>query len=84
MSMDISTASSAPGQLQTEYEELLNGPAGTPPAGIQPNFDKPPNLDTVINLCVSFNISSTSLAILIRIYTRSVILRSMGYDDCKC
>lgn len=70
-------------QLQEELKALLNGPAGAPPADKSPNFDNPPNLDTVVYLTTAICMSFTSLAILMRIYTRRILLRSVGYDDCE-
>ena len=78
----MSTNSSTAEQLQ--IEALLNGPASPPPAGTLPDFQKPAGLETVfwINLALSFALPS--LALFLRIYTRHFVLRSMGYDDCKC
>ena len=76
-------AASPISQQQKEHETLLNGPAGRPPAGIQPNFVDPANLDTVIYFTKAIALTVVTLAIFIRIYTRHILLRSMGYDDCK-
>ena len=67
-----------------EYQMLLNGPAGTPPAGVIPNFASPPNLHVCIDVTLSLCVIFASLACFIRMYTRMVLLRSVGYDDCKC
>lgn len=63
---------------------LLNGPAGTPPAGVTPNFDNPPNLNNTflvgtLVLCLSF----ATVAVLIRLYTKLFLIRSVAYEDCK-
>lgn len=71
-------------QLQEELEALLNGPAGTPPVGTQPTFSNPPNLDTISYLTTAMALALTTLAVFIRIYTRRVLLHSLGYDDCEC
>ena len=63
-------------------EAILNGPALTPPAGVQPNFDNPANLDTIIIMIETIVLTLTSLAVLIRIYTRHHLSHPMGYDDC--
>ena len=78
-----SDSSSMSEQLQRDLEALLNGPAGTPPAGIQPNFDQPANLNTVIYITNTITLILATLAVFIRIYTRHFLLRSMGYDDCE-
>ena len=66
-----------------ELEALLNGPAVKPPPGVLSNFDNPPNQDTVALTIGNLLIIFASLAVLIRIYTRRVLLRSVGCDDCK-
>ena len=75
--------SPTPEQLQVKLEARLNGPAGTPPFGVRPNFDNPPNRDVVLHTTTAVFLTFTSLAVLIRIYTRRVLIRSVGYDDCK-
>lgn len=80
--MQNQTVASTPIQLQQELEALLNGPAGTPPAGVQPNFDDPANLNTIIYITKTIALTLTTLAVLIRVYTRHVLIRSMGHDDC--
>lgn len=81
---EMATASSSSGQGQAQLEALLNGPAATPSPGILPNFDNPPNLNISIHLSAAICIPLASLAVLIRLYTKCFILRSIGYDDCKC
>ena len=63
---------------------LLNGPAGTPPVGVVPNFASPSNLHVYINLSLSLCFAFATLAFFTRMYTRIVLLRSVGYDDCRC
>ena len=65
-------------------EALLDGPAGQPPAGTLPDFQKPAGLETVLWVTIALSFALPSLAILLRIYTRYFVLRSIGYDDCKC
>ena len=81
--MAFHTSSSTSQQGQMEYEMLLNGPAGTPPAGVVPNFASPPNLHVYINLTLILCFILATLACFTRMYTRMVLLRSVGYDDCK-
>ena len=80
--MENNTAFGTPKQIQQELEALLNGPASTPPAGMQPKFDDPPNLNTIIYVTKTIALTLTTLAVFIRVYTRHVLIRSMGYDDC--
>ena len=70
------------GQLQ--METLLNGPAGPPPDDTLPDFQKSAGLKTVFEVTLFLCFTLPTLALLLRIYTRHFVLRSMGYDDCKC
>ena len=79
--MENQTAPSIP-EHQRVLDALLNGPAGTPPAGVQPNFDNPANLNTIIIIIKTIALTLTTLAVLIRIYTRQRLTHSIGYDDC--
>lgn len=81
-SMKNQTAASTSIQLQQELEALLNGPASAPPPGVQSNFDDPANLNTIIYITKRLALTLTTLAVFIRVYTRHVLIRSMGYDDC--
>lgn len=77
--MAASTEIPTPGQLQS----LLDGPAVTPPAVIISSLDNPPNIDTVCYLTFLLCVSFASLAVIIRIYTKLVLIRSVAYEDCK-
>lgn len=77
--MATSIATPTPGQLQT----LLDGPAVPPPAGIIPNLVHPPNIDTVCYLTFSLCVSFAGLAVIIRVYTKRVLIRSIAYEDCE-
>lgn len=67
-----------------QLEALLDGPATTPPAGIIPRLDNPPNIDTICYLTFSLCVSFASLAVIIRIYTKHFLIRSIAYEDCEC
>ena len=64
-----------------QWEAILNAPAIQPPPGVQPNLVNPPNLlpavITVIILCLGL----TTTAILIRMYTKLFLMRSLAYED---
>lgn len=77
--MTTPTTSLSPEQLQ----KLLNGPAGTPPVGMIPNFDDPPNLDTYVILTISACMTFATVAVLLRMYTKVFITRSLENEDCK-
>ena len=77
----MSTPASQPSSQ--ELEALLNGPAGPPPPGIRPNFDDPANLNDLVILTLTMCLVFASLTVLMRIYTKLVIIRSWDYEDCK-
>lgn len=70
-------------QVHAEVKELLNRPAGQPPVGAVPNFHNPPNLDTVFVTTATLCAGVAALAVLIRSYTKLVLIRSTAYEDCQ-
>lgn len=72
------TTTPTPEQLQA----LMNGPAGKPPAGVLPNFQHPPNLNAFLSLTLTLVLTFGTLAILMRMYTKLFIIRSVAYEDC--
>lgn len=62
---------------------LLNGPAGAPPAGVKSNFDNPPNLHTNLIATVVVGLVSSTLVVVIRFYSKLVLIKSTAYEDCK-
>ncbi|KAI5861303.1 hypothetical protein GGS23DRAFT_606225 [Durotheca rogersii] len=64
-----------------QMEALLNGPALTPPPGVIPNFDNPPNLNHISSVAIPVCLVATSLAFLLRTYTRVVILKKIQLPD---
>lgn len=69
---------------QLQREALLNGPALQPPAGTISDFQKPPGLENFFLATIVLSFVLPSVALLLRIYTKHFLLRSIGYDDCKC
>lgn len=66
-----------------QTQELLDGPAGTPPAGVSPNFENPPNLHVVLILTLTLALVFGTLAVIMRTHTKLLIIRSFVYEDCK-
>ena len=64
-------------------QSLLDGPAGQPPSGVIPNFQDPPNLNVLVIITIALCVSSATIAVLIRIYTKRFLLGSLAYEDCK-
>lgn len=63
--------------------DLSKIPAMKPPPGVTPNFINPPSIgNTIIVVNVVFLTLMLGFVIL-RIYTKGVLTRSLGWDDCK-
>ena len=78
------TQSLTPEQSHAALQALLNGPAGLPPAGVLPNFENPQqNLAFIFRLTTALALSFPTVAVVIRIYTKRCLIRSMGYEDCR-
>lgn len=61
---------------------LMNGPAGSPPPGITPNFDNRSDINrlsanAILGICVGLS----TLAVAIRTYVKLILLRSMAWED---
>ena len=65
-----------------KLQALLNGPASTPPAGVVPNSHNPPNLNAFLIVTLTLALTFGTLAILMRLYTKLFIIRSVAYEDC--
>jgi hypothetical protein len=62
--------------------KLMEGPAAKPPPGVVPNFDNPPNSNQKIRiLCILASVIGT-LFVIMRLYTRLVLLRKIMFEDC--
>jgi hypothetical protein len=62
---------------------LAQLPALPPPLGVKSNFDNPPNHDASLIVTNTFFLAAMLSVVTIRIYTRSVIIHEIGWDDCK-
>ena len=76
------TPSPSPSHEQMRAE-LLNGPAAKPPSGIVPNFVDPITLNAAVITVVSICLILGTFAVLIRSYTKLVLIKSIAYEDCK-
>ncbi|KAF5863379.1 hypothetical protein ETB97_010260 [Aspergillus alliaceus] len=59
-------------------------PAAPPPPGVTPNFDNPEGSEFKIYSVSIAMCSSATLILLLRLYTRLVLLRTSGLDDFCC
>ena len=78
-------ANPSPYQSPEQMEsELLNGPAAKPPLGVVPNFVDPTSMNTTSISVISICLIVGTLAVLIRSYTKLLLIKSIAYEDCKC
>lgn len=77
MSIDVSFVRNLPPSL------LGILPSAPPPPGVVPDFENPQTLVPVILAVESVFTAIALIVFFIRIYTKSVILRSWKWDDCK-
>lgn len=66
-----------------EREALLQGPAATPPPGLESNLTDPPNQRVASYFMIIFFGFLATFALVIRVYTRAFILRRFKIADCK-
>lgn len=70
-------------QLTTaETQALLDAPAGDRPAGIT-NPDDPINFHVIFITTLTLHLVFSSLAVLIRIFTKSILMKSLAWEDCR-
>lgn len=80
--MANATMGMSPEQTQATLRTLLEGPAMSPPAGVVPNFDNPPNLDIYVTLVITLGVAFSTVAVALRMYTKVFILRVLAWEDC--
>ena len=68
---------------QEQIQTLLLQPAAKPPLGLASNLNNPPNLDGPVVAVITVCITIATLAILMRTYTKALLIRSLAYEDCK-
>ncbi|KAI0843734.1 hypothetical protein F5Y06DRAFT_10101 [Hypoxylon sp. FL0890] len=64
-----------------EFGALLNGPALSPPTGVTPQLDNPPNCEAAAKAVPIICLLVSTLAMAMRLYTRSRIIRQMNITD---
>ncbi|KAK8057875.1 hypothetical protein PG996_011812 [Apiospora saccharicola] len=65
-----------------ELAVALEGPALAPPQGITPNFDNPPNQNTLGVGVTALGLVLTTAMLLLRLYVRFIVNRRAHFDDC--
>ncbi|KAI0150509.1 hypothetical protein GGR57DRAFT_184992 [Xylariaceae sp. FL1272] len=64
-----------------QQEALLNGPALTPPVGITPNFDHPPNQNWIGIFAVVVCLLATVVAASLRAYAKILFMKKVRIED---
>ena len=62
---------------------LATIPALPPPPGVVSNFENPPSEATSIITVTAVFLAFMLAMVMMRIYTKGWIIRSLGWDDCK-
>lgn len=63
-----------------QLEAFLNGPALTPPGGINTNFDHPPNGNYAVHVALAICTVISVVVLSLRLYSR---IRTLHIADCK-
>ena len=63
-------------------QALLDGPAMVPPSGVEPNFVNPENKTRYFVLTVVLTMTVSTFAFLMRGYTKTCLIRKVGWEDC--
>lgn len=58
-------------------------PAMTPPQGVTPNFIHPDGILPLVHFTVGMCLGVSSLLLILRLYTRLLIIGSHGWEDCE-
>jgi hypothetical protein len=54
-----------------------------PPPGVIPNFEHPESRGNQVVVTIAVLLPLATLVLSLRLYTRRMIVRTMGSDDCK-
>lgn len=58
-------------------------PALQPPQNVTPNFENLENIFVLARLALGLCLGLSSVAIILRVWTRFFIMKAHGWDDCK-
>lgn len=64
-----------------QQQAVLNGPALTPPDGVESNFDNPSNQTSMAVGVTIFALCISTLLMISRFYARVIVLRRVGIED---
>jgi len=63
---------------------LAKVPSLSPPDGVTPNFVDPESYADMFKLVAYTSLSIMIGFLLLRIYTRAILIRTFGAEDCEC
>ena len=64
-------------------QSMLDGPAGTPPVGELPHLKNSQNLNAVFISSLALALTFGTLAVVMRMYTKMLIIQSLSHEDCE-
>lgn len=68
-------------QRQQQMDAWLAGPVSKPPPGVSSDFVNGPSLHEYDIICQTICLTLVTLFVAVRIYTKSTVLKSLGWDD---
>jgi hypothetical protein len=54
-----------------------------PPPGVTPDFDNPISIAYRLVITIAICLSTSTIVVLLRLYTKSFIVHTISADDCK-
>ena len=63
--------------------DLSDYPGMIPPPGVIPNFDNPYSRGETYTVVATIIMVATVIFVTCKLYTKSLITRKLGWDDCK-
>ena len=70
-------------QWRQQVDAWLVGPAANPPPGVTSNFTNGPSRHKYDIACQTICLTAVTTLVVIRVYTKSRVLKSLGWDDGK-
>lgn len=66
-----------------QLDAIMNGPALTPPAGVTPNFQNPPNQNTMARAVTGVCLAVAALLVGLRVYVKVFCTKRCRLEDCE-
>ena len=75
--------SDGPENDQERTAAWLQWPAHVPPPATTSTYDETPSLQPYNIVCQTICLTLVTVLLILRIYTKGRVLKSLGWDDCK-